>query len=291
MTEAAAACDFHDYFELELVLDYAHTVPIPPGHLLSPEVMTHVERIAAQALRQLLRHKVMVLFGSADIKMTQLHLRGVLLTTHALEGWTWAGQLTPDLRQVETEPVLAEVRHDMLLLTKRPEQNAGKLCRLLHEYEYLHGEVHRQLHNRFTDDGRRQLQLGLQYYGTNAHITHVATQEMVENARYHKRYLLSVPPEQWLQQYDDLLLTMLRRNAQEYSHGYSPAAQAMRRVMERVGQVLHEGVQRLLQGRPGTYPHLHLEVQWDGGAPQADQDPRPYRRAREAWWTRKINSD
>lgn len=286
--QSAATCDFHDYFELDLVLEYANAVPIPHGNVLSPELMTQLERITTQALRQLLRRNVFVLFGSVDAKSTQLQFSGVLLTTHSLEGWTWAGQLTRDLRQVESEPVLAAVRHDMLLLTKHPERDAASLCRLLHEYEHLHSEILHQLHQRFSDDGRRQLQLGLQYYGTNAHITQVATQEMVENARYHKRYLLSVPPEQWLQQYDDLLLTLLQRNAREYSHGYSPAAQGMRSVMERVGQVLHEGVQRLLQGRPGTYPHLHLDTEWDGRAPRPDEDPRPYRRAREAWWNRKI---
>ena len=285
--EAPQCSEYNDYFELELVLDYENAVPLPRGGVLPPVLVSELERVTGLGLQPLLKRPLTLLFGSVDAKATQLHLHGVLLTTHALDGWTWTGQLTPSLRETDSEePLLAGVRNDMVVVTKRPSQEARQLCRMLHEYDQLHAHVRHQLHSRFSDDGRRGQQLGLQYLGEEASITRQATTEMIDNAHYHKRYLLTMPPAEWLAQYDDLLTTFLRRNAREQKQGYSPTAIGMRNVMDRVAQALHQGVQRVQRGLPVAYPDLHLE-DWDAGRPEPPEDPQPYAQAQRDWWYRR----
>jgi hypothetical protein len=284
--EAPECGEYNDYFELELVLEYENAVPLPQGGVLAPELVAHLERVTGLGLQPLLRRPLTVMFGSIDAKETQMHLRGVLLTTHTLEGWTWTGQLTHSLREGDpTEPLLAGVRNDMVVVTKRPERNARQLCHTLHEYDRLHAQVRHQLYGRFSDDGRRGQRLGLQYWGQEARVTRQAMDEMIDNAHYHKRYLLAVPPTEWLAQYDDLLTTFLRRNAREQTRGFSPVATGMRNVLERIAQALHQGVQRVMQRLPPAYPDLHLE-DWDAGKSTLPEDPRMYAQAQEDWWYR-----
>jgi hypothetical protein len=210
-------------------------------------------------------------------------LRGVVLT-NLLEGFRWAGQLTPELRTYK-DPLLAGVHNDMLVLSRRPDRDAPALCRLLRQYDQLHADVRQQLHRQFADDGRRAQRLGLQYYGLDASTTQQAVREMIDNAHYHKRYLVTTAAEPWLAQYADLLDTFAQRNARERSHGFSPAAVGMRTVMGRVAAALLAGVQRILQRQPPSYPSLDLD-DWDAGTPTPPDDGSPYAEAREAWWNR-----
>ena len=84
---------------------------------------------------------------------------------------------------------------------------------------------------------------------------------------------------------DDLLATFLARNSREPTPGFSPAAQEMRQLLERVADVLHDGVYRILYGLPRAYPHLHL-ARWDEAPPAAPEPSHMYDSARVAWWTR-----
>ena len=286
---AGAACQgqgFRDYFEMTLVLEYERAVPLPPSSVLPATLLQLLETVVHRGLRPLLEQPLLVLIGGVSVNQTQLHVRGVVLTTHALDGWTWAGQLTRDLREADgTEPLLATVRHDQLELTKRPEQSAAWLCRALQAYDELHANVRQQLQAHLTDAGRRQRHLGLQYFGQQAQMTLQAIRDVVDGAEYHKRYLIAVPREQWLRQYDDLLATFLARNSREPTPGFSPAAQEMRQLLERVADVLHDGVYRILYGLPRAYPHLHL-ARWDEAPPAAPEPSHMYDSARVAWWTR-----
>ena len=277
---------YRDMFELLLALEYDGAATLPDGAVLPPLLISQLERSIGRALGRLMPHTpLFVMLSTVDTPQRQLHLRGVVLTTHKADGWRLVGQLTPELRMTYTDPLLDGVKADMLVLNRRPDRDAPALCRLLQQYDQLHDAVSQQLHRQLSDNGRQAQLLGLQYYAFNARTTLQATHEMIENARYHKRYLVDTAPDTWMAQYTDLLTTFVQRNGRERSHGTSPTQTAMRNVMKRVAAVLLTGAQHALQGQP-FYADLGL-AEWDAGQPTPPEDGREYEQARWAWWNRR----